>query len=632
MTSRFIAFTICLTAWLSFPSTAAAVAFQEAFHRHGQTFLTWEERADLEGEEYWIYRTTEPPTAAALSSLEPIARLQEGSSIAEWDRKHYFGPYYSNFQIHDIDSGHERIGDGTGLLVWTPGEIAGAWYAIALAEDPSAGPNWQDWSSTGPITETADPPRPVLVARTEPEGLGRLYVQYMDLRTWNETLIGYGLAYHVMLPENFDPEREYPLFLDLHALGLRHAFDDGTSRQAIVLAGDDPRNTWWYGWSATHDFNIEERPTTGPVENFMEQALLRAVHDTIANPEYPVDPERVVAAGFSMGGSGALSLGIRYPDVFSAVYSNMGMTNYRRQEEPGPRCANPINWIETGGSWLYGWPERGLPIRNRSPWLGADGPSPAAHLGEFNGTDVWDWWDHGKMLNGPLLGRETAFIQLDHGSVDCTISWDTQAVPFLPRLEEARVGYSALTLLELHLRLDYPGRSPGLGPDARLPGQQDFAGNNLEYEFRHPRSRSFPAISRNSANGTFPPPPNETSHYNTNVLWAAPWYEAPYQGELIDEPSAWEVTLFAVPAEEDAEAQPLVADVTPRRLQRFRPAPGTILQWSARDAVSGQRLASGIVPVESTGLFTAPEVPVMKEGTLLRFEGPLSVSGTWILY
>lgn len=52
----------------------------QAFHRSGQTFLTWTERADFLGESYRIYRHTQPISATNLAAATRLYEVWEGSA------------------------------------------------------------------------------------------------------------------------------------------------------------------------------------------------------------------------------------------------------------------------------------------------------------------------------------------------------------------------------------------------------------------------------------------------------------------------------------------------------------------------------------------------------------------------
>jgi predicted peptidase len=123
----------------------------------------------------------------------------------------------------------------------------------------------------------------------------------------------------------------------LHAYTEGHKFvaEAEYEWQTIQLFVDDPgsdrgtQHTWWYGFAADHDYqNDGPIPESGVIRNFTEQRVLYAIDEVVANTDFNVETSRVHAVGHSMGGSGALSLGIRYGNVFSAIYSSQGMTNY----------------------------------------------------------------------------------------------------------------------------------------------------------------------------------------------------------------------------------------------------------------------------------------------------------------
>lgn len=57
----------------------------------------------------------------------------------------------------------------------------------------------------------------------------------------------------------------------------------------------------------------------------------------------------------------------------------------------------------------------------------------------------------------------------------------------------------------------------------------------------------------------------------------------------------------------------LTADVAIRRPQIFKPATGTLLNWSVRDAGTGNVLQSGQVAVQADDLVVIPQVVVFRE-------------------
>ena len=53
-------------------------------------------------------------------------------------------------------------------------------------------------------------------------------------------------------------------------------------------------------------------------------------------------------------------------------------------------------------------------------------------------------------------------------------------------------------------------------------------------------------------------------------------------------------------------------DITPRRVQQFKPAPGTQVRWTNRSLAADGAAASGTATVDQLGLITLPGMNVGK--------------------
>jgi hypothetical protein len=140
------------------------------------------------------------------------------------------------------------------------------------------------------------------------------------LATFHSTADGTGQEYALYLPRSYDPARKYPLILALHEedsnhiAELKHIFAlparyGETTLQMLttlpvlpdiefVVACPSARGNMGYQGVAEQD-----------------------VYDTLADVErrYSIDPDRVYLTGSSMGGGGALWMGLTRPDVWAAV-------------------------------------------------------------------------------------------------------------------------------------------------------------------------------------------------------------------------------------------------------------------------------------------------------------------------
>ncbi len=570
----------------------------EVFHRSGQSFLTWSEREDIVGEQYVIYRHTQPITSSNLSSAEILATLPEGT-CAYWTERMRDADYppeqnagYRSLRNYVIQPLGEELPDGTGFFVWTAHRDQNSYYAVTMIQGGSE--NRTDFSSEntdGPIPEQVADPSPILVWQSE-NGLGRVYTQFMDYSQWNPTYetpdgLTYAYNYFVGLPSaevcNGPVLEPMALLLHIEGYGTRYEAGDGSHYFCCVeLWCDDPRQSWYYGYSATHDYgNRDAEVATGPIVNFSEQRLLRAIYDLLRDENYSIDPQRIYTYGHSMGGSGALALGMRYPNVFAASYSSEPMTNY----------GNSGFWIADDLEPKWGGVELNLPIENRGRY--------AADLVQYNGMGVWDWQNHQAQLV-ERRGDEMAYLTLAHGTQDEIIIWESQGNPAYEPFNRSRRAYSGQTVTADHTWIGFNGMGPNL-----LGGSAMFGGPFADFQMV--RNETIPAITYASGSGSLPP--NGVASYNMNIEWSASWNS--WNGSPIDTAEMWSVSLRTT----DGSTQEV--DVTSRRTQHFQVAPGQTFYWENRRVSDNGLVRSGTIVADTDGLVTIENVQVSGEGNQL---------------
>ncbi len=632
-------------------SPATAIDFNTHTHRDGQTFLTWEEDSLIDGESYLIFRSDSEITAQDLPTMAPLFEVREGSSIAALERT-LSPPSYTNFFVKDIRDGGTALPDNEGLLVWTTDRDQTTWYAIVEKVDGEARfADVTDQSITPAIAEFRARPKPLLVRESvgDDDRKARVWLQYMDLNNWNPTFPrmettgegmnatvekipgGYAFSYMVLDPIDYDPNRSYPVLMDFHGLGQRYFVDPAFifDWPVIYIKYDDPMNSFWYGWSETHDYATGDIPPTGPIVNYTEARILRTLYDTIDDPLYHADEERVVATGHSMGGTAVVSLALRYPEIFAAAYASQPFTNPREQFTPGPVCQEPVPLGANNIERVYGAFDSQLPIKNITPYLGETRLDPAAANYQFNGMPVWDWANQIDNVSGIFSDRELPALMLDFGSRDCMVSFDTQSLDFLEALERQKVYYSAVTIPASHGWQNFAGVSPIVGPDDDFPGSPAGCDYSLIRCIEVSRGDSFPSFENNSGNATFDPDLDNRNYYNKNISWAAPWFEGQYNGAVIDGPYQWQATLFAIAPDQPAPGTTVAADVTPRRVKLFRWPPGTEVAWTAISLLNGEMLVEDQAVVDTSGLVTAAQVPITPGGTILTLQ--VDIPSTWLL-
>ncbi|MCP4249462.1 MAG: hypothetical protein GY778_20665, partial [bacterium] len=430
-----------------------------------------------------------------------------------------------------------------------------SYYAVSTLEDGEETLTDLGAGSTfGPVEEAVADPSPVLVWESA-SGRGRVYTQFMDFADWNPTYetregLTYAYNYFVGLPSaeqcGDSLPTTYAVVLHIEGYGSRYGVGEGSSYYCIAEVWcDDPRQSWYYGYSATHDYSEAETPvTTGPIVNFTEQRLLRAVYDTLRDPQYDLDPERVYAYGHSMGASGSLALALRYPNVFAAVYCSEPMTNYRQAS-----TGSDTNWVPDDLVPKWGAVELNLPIENRGVWAG--------HLARFDGTGVWDWQNHqGQLVE--RAGDEIAHVSLAHGTSDRVIAWESQGRPAAEPFYLSRRAFSGQVTTDDHGWIGYAG----LGPT--IAGVWDGLGGPF-YGFQVVRDETIPGLSY--ASRSLPVPPEATGGYNMTLEWSASWNA--WDDAPIDTAGQWGISLRTT------DGPTRTVDVTPRRLQSFTITPGT---------------------------------------------------------
>lgn len=150
------------------------------------------------------------------------------------------------------------------------------------------------------------------------------------------------LRYRLLLPENYDENKCYPLVLFLHGAGERgcdnekQLFHGGqmwlnpVNREnypAFVLAPQCPDNCYWAYGTRPVSFVPEEMPLS--TDDVQITKLLKGLLDSyLSLPQ--VDKKKVYVMGLSMGGMATFDLVSRYPDVFAAAIPICGIVNPSR--------------------------------------------------------------------------------------------------------------------------------------------------------------------------------------------------------------------------------------------------------------------------------------------------------------
>lgn len=577
------------------PQTQPAGAIT-AFHRSGQTFLTWPEVAGDPALTYRVFRHSAPLDADTLDQAQLLAEMPQGSGIFWTEHARALEPPfddggYRSLETYVITDLGAQLPDGTGLLVWTTHADGEFYYAVATSGGDLIG-------TTGPVAERVTDPEPILVWQSA-DGLGRVYTQFMDYATYNPTFDAprpgngwlalpnweqleqannhqqYAYNYWVGLPspdmcDGAVPD-QVPLILYLEGWGGRYAAPDRALYWcAVMLWGDDPSQSWHFGFSATHDYRTDAPVTSGPIVNYTESRLLRALHDVIDSLDAPaIDQNRIYVYGHSMGGTGALMFAERYPQLFAAAAASEPMMNFAAAEM----------WIpELEAKW--GARTLNLPVEIRGP--------DATPLAPYQDTGVWDWQNLGEQLSA-RRSDDMALIAIAHGTQDTVIDWQTVARPAYSNFYAGRRAFIGEITSDDHTWLGF-----------RYHPNWNFDAMNIT------RDESLPALSH--ASGSLPIPPDGTGGYNLSIEWSASGND--FAGPPVDTPAEWRVALRSLSGDQ-------TVDVTPRRMQQFTITPGSTYQWQNVPLDGDTANQQGTVVAGADGLVTVEGFAVTPEGNWL---------------
>jgi putative tributyrin esterase len=152
--------------------------------------------------------------------------------------------------------------------------------------------------------------------------------------------IGRQTKYMIFLPDDYDDtEKVYPVLYLLHGfsqnytvwpmMGVSEYLD---TYNDLIIVMPDVGNSWYINWAES------DKEELNNWEDFMIYDLIHNVDQT-----FRTIPEREGRAisGLSMGGYGALILGLRHPDLFCSIASHSGALGYARTARAGLEAGNP---------------------------------------------------------------------------------------------------------------------------------------------------------------------------------------------------------------------------------------------------------------------------------------------------
>lgn len=157
--------------------------------------------------------------------------------------------------------------------------------------------------------------------------------QSLELRTveFESPAVGRTMKYNILLPRDYDLSSErYPVLYLLHGLTQNFTawgLSNGSPYYAglyddLIVVMPDAGNSWYVNWAP----NADGRPN-----NWEDHIVQDVVNHVDWNFRTIARREGRAIAGLSMGGFGAITLGLRNPEMFISIGSTSGALEHARQ-------------------------------------------------------------------------------------------------------------------------------------------------------------------------------------------------------------------------------------------------------------------------------------------------------------
>jgi len=195
-----------------------------------------------------------------------------------------------------------------------------------------------------------------------------------------------------------------------------------------------------------------------------------------------------------------------------------------------------------------------------------------------------------------------AYLMIDHGKQDTVIDWQTQGRPFVRALTDSKHGSSGRSLGDFsHTWLEFRG----------VVSSVFGFGISENTGWVYGRDSSFPGIHNASGSGAVDAGSAGDDSYNMNIEWSTPWLI--FDQSIVDQANRYEISMRSTSGGDQT------ADITPRRTSAFKPSVGQTCSWTAVSISSGNSVGQGSGFVDSMGLFTALQAPILSgSGSRLR--------------
>lgn len=464
-------------------------------------------------------------------------------------------------------------------ITFKPDFIQGgrSWNVSAVATD---GQNTAEVAFAIAVNDTIQPPWPTTSSQTSHSGHVRLLLsQVSDAYLDSPGRAGRAYAARVAVPTSATANNKLPVRIYLHGLGAS-PINSGSSSEFRIYP-HDPDNTYWWGYS-------EKLPqgsaTSGIIPNYTQRRALHLLEWVLKN--YPgADEERVWTDGSSMGGAGGMTLGLLNGRHFSYARGVYGQAI--------PRNHRSARVSQLSGLW-------------GAPDLNLAGPK---------GMGVWDHMDLTRALADDPDARNL-FVETKHGKDDATIQFGAMVTAspltgssFYQSLQHQNVGHFVIwdegghgssdpvmgskwwgnwdPVDDLRRNAPFVAFSAGLADED--PG--DGSGNGKQNWSSTAGYAGTVSVSGDTGwNGDIAGTRNRYLRWNLDeIVDTQHTFTVPLRVD-IQSGSGSPKAGYPPKGGPYQGSLPVVVDVTPRRVQRFKSLPDETIYWSF-GSQSGQATA-----------------------------------------
>ncbi len=602
-------FCVAIVVFLCVLSSANAQQNLQGWHTQGQTFLVWKHLEPVpQDTTYEIYTSSESITS--ISNATWIGRVFANNGANS--RLYGYVPD-ARWKLPDTSGGTATVDTNEAYFVVTPHTSGTAYYAVVLFGDTIVGSG----NTTGPIMETVDSVSCTIQHR---DSIVTIYSHWIDGSAQydsgrpdypimgNEWSNGIGFNFAVWEPKEGYLPGNLPLNICLHGgtdnFFLRDRlpiFGRYMMPNGFFVSFDDPIaikyplgdsigvfnfNTMWFGYNKKFcRFSLAFPTYADTIINYTMWRVWWETRWLLDN--FPIDSNYISLMGFSMGANGLGFLTQLFPEIYSASLAVVPR---------GTGAKHPARY------WLIGFESQNIPTNLDS------------NIGVYDAFS-WTW----RLQNLQQSGYDWPFTIIVTGKEDTLSEWQEK-----PNL------YRQLDLAKTGFALYWDERTHENWSDTVHFRYSEHLCPTYLTRFR--QDQSFPAFSETDINlttsGQQPDPgngdPEDGDPWGT---WGG--YLKWDTESIVDTVNKWVVTMWVVYESiypnDIPEADTILANVTPRRLQQFDPQPGHTYSWSFVKVLDGDTLQKGTIATDSLGLITVPDLLLIKEPVRLTIWVPVGV-------